>query len=76
MQKRNLDKAALQFYQNYTHAEIYLRKFAAHPQNTLLLEDTSGEMLLQIKRTLKDFSYKKILFTVFKRNLLILKMNK
>ena len=36
MQKRNLNKAALQLYQNHTYTQIRPQKFAAHPQNTLL----------------------------------------
>ena len=36
----------------------------------------SGELLLHVKRSLKDLIYKKFLFTIVKKNLLILKMNK
>ena len=36
MQKRNLNKAALQLYQNHTYTQTRPQKFAAHPQNTLL----------------------------------------
>ena len=50
------------------------RKFAAHPQNTLLRENTSEG--LHGKRNLKELNYKKFLFTVVKINLLALKMNK
>ena len=44
-----------------------------HPQNTFHQENTSGGLLLYVKRVLKDLSYKKLLFTVVKRNLLTLK---
>ena len=44
--------------------------------NTFLRENTSGGLLLHIKGLLKDLYYKKFLFTVFKRNILTLKMNK
>ena len=47
-----------------------------HPQNALLREKTSGELLLHAKRTLKGLIYKKFLFTIVKLNLLTLKMNK
>ena len=76
MQKSNLNKAALQLYQNHTHAQIRFRKFAARPQNTLLRENTSGGLLLHVKKILKDLNYKRFLFTVVKINLLTLKMNK
>ena len=36
----------------------------------------SEELLLHVKRSLKDLIYKKFLFTIVKKNLLILKMNK
>ena len=45
----------------------------AHPQNTTPQENTSGRLLLYVKRVLKDLNYKKLLFTVVKRNLLTLK---
>ena len=38
--------------------------------------EPSGGLLLHIKGLLKDLYYKKFLFTVFKRNILTLKMNK
>ena len=41
-----------------------------------LRENTSGGLALQLKRILKDLNYKKLLFTVAKRNLLTLRMNK
>ena len=69
-------KAASQLCQNHTHAQIGPRKSAAHPQNTLPWESTSGELLLHVKRSLKDLIYKKFLFTIVKRNLLTIKMNK
>ena len=49
---------------------------AGHPQNTLLPQKISGELLLHAKRTLKALIYKKFLFTIVKRNLFTLKMNK
>ena len=39
-------------------------------------EKTSGRMLLHVKRILKDLNYEKFLFTVVKRNLLAIKMDK
>ena len=52
--------------------------FKEHPLwwNFLLQEDTSGRLLLQFKGMLKDLKCKRFLFTVLKRNLLTLKMNK
>ena len=58
------------------HKQIGPRKSAAHPQNTLLCERTSEELLLHVKRSLKYLIYKKFLFIIVKRNLLTLKMNK
>ena len=52
------------------------RKLAAHLQNTLVWENTLGGLLLHVKRILKDLNYKTFLFTVLKRNLLMLKMDK
>ena len=40
------------------------------------VEHPSAGLLLHAKRVLKDLHYKKFLFTVVKRNLLTLKMNK
>ena len=45
----------------------------AHLQNTYFQENISGELLLYVKRVLKDLNYEKLLFTVVKRNLLTLK---
>ena len=70
MQKRDPNKATSQLHSNHTHAQIRPRKFAAHLQNT------SMGLLLHVKRILKDLNYKKVLFTVVKRNLLTLEMNK
>ena len=47
-----------------------------NPQNTLLQENISGGLLLHVKRILKDLNYEKFLFTVVKRNILALKMDK
>ena len=44
---------------------------AEHP----LQENTSGGLPLHVKRMLKDLNYKKVLFTVVKRNLLAIKMD-
>ena len=41
-----------------------------------LRENTSGGLLLHVKRILKDLNYEKFLFTVVKRNLLAIKMDK
>ena len=68
MRKCDLNKATSELYWNHTQA--------AHLQSTLLRENASGGLLLHVKRTLKDFSYKKFLFTTVKRKLLTLKMNK
>ena len=78
MQKRDLNKTALQLYINHTHARMRRRESAAHPQNTPLQENTSRGLFLYVKRVLKDFNYKKLLLTVVKRNFLTLKkqMNK
>ena len=70
MQKRNLNKAVSQLYQNNTHAQKGPQKSAAHPQNTLLWDGTSGELPLHVKRSLKDLIYKKFLFTIV--NIIIL----
>ena len=43
-----------------------------HLQNTYLQENTSGGLLVYVKRVLKDLNYEKLLFTVVKRNLLTL----
>ena len=75
-QKRDLKKAALPLHENQTHAQIRPRKFAAHLQDTLLRENTSGGLRLDVKRILKDLNCEKFLFTVVKRNLLTLKMDK
>ena len=57
MQKRDLNKAALQLYGNYSTSAEY---------------STSGEHLwglrLYVKGVLKDLNYKTLLFTVVKRN--------
>ena len=58
---------------NHTHAQIRPRKSASHLQNTPLRENTSGGLLLHVKRILKDLNYEKFLFTVVKRNLLAIK---
>ena len=77
MQNRDSSKAAsLQLYRNYTHTQIRPGKFAAYSQNTLLQENTSFGLLRHVKRILEDLNYKKSLFTVVKKNLLTLKMNR
>ena len=48
------------------------RTSAEHP----LWQNTSGGLLLHVKRILKDLNYEKFLFTVVKRNLLAIKMDK
>ena len=75
MQKCNLNKTALQLYQNHTHAQIHPRKFTVHSQNLLLPGNTSGGLLLHVKKMLKDLNYKKFFFAIVKINLLTLKMN-
>ena len=45
-------------------------KFTAYPQNTFLQENTSGGLVLYVRRILKDLNYKKLLLTVVKRKLL------
>ena len=45
------------------------QKIAAHPQITLSQENTSEGLLLYVKWILKDLIYKKLLFTIVKRNL-------
>ena len=52
------------------------RKSEAHLQNTPLWENTSGGLLLHVKRIFKDLNYETFLFTVVKRNLLAIKMDK
>ena len=52
------------------------RKFPAHPQNTRLQENTSGGLILHVKRILKDLIYEKFLFTLVKRNSIAIKMDK
>ena len=42
------------------------------PTEQFLWENTSEGLLLHVKRILKDLNYKKLLFTVAKRNLLTL----
>ena len=42
------------------------RKSAAHLQNTLLQENTSGGLLVYVKRILNNLNDKKFLFTVSK----------
>ena len=84
MQKRNLNNATLQLYLNYTYAcscsrnytRPCSRKSAAHSQNNPLQGSTSGGLVLYVKRVLKDLNYKTLLFTVVKRNILTLKINK
>ena len=49
------------------------RKFAAHPQNNIVQENTPEELLLYVKRVLKDYNYKRLLITFVKRNSLTLK---
>ena len=73
MQKLDHNKVALQLYSNHTHARMRPRESTAHPQNTSSQENTSGRLLLYLTRVLKDLNYKKLLFTVAKRNLLTLK---
>ena len=51
-------------------------KSAAHLQNTPLRENTSGGLLLHVKRILKNLNYEKFLFTVVKINVLAIKMDK
>ena len=41
-----------------------------------LRENTSGGLILHVKRILKDLKYEKFLFTVVKINLLAIKMDK
>ena len=60
---------------NHTHAQIRPRKFPAHPQNTLVRDSTSGGLILHVKRILKVLYYEKFLFTVVKRNSLVIKMD-
>ena len=62
----DLNKVAFRLYQNHTHAEIRPWKSAAHLLNSPLREN----------RILKDLNYKTFLFTVVKRNLLAIKMDK
>ena len=76
MQKRNLNKSRFATLLKSHPRTDRPRKSVAHPQNTLPWESTSGELLLHVKRSLKDLIYKKILFTIVKRNLLTIKMNK
>ena len=44
------------------------RESKVHPQNTSPRENTSGRQLVYVKRVLKNINYKKLLFTVAKRN--------
>ena len=67
------NKVTLQLYSNHTHARMRPRESTAHPQNTSSQENTSGRLLLYLTRVLKDLNYKKLQFTVAKRNLLTLK---
>ena len=77
MQKRNLNKSRFATsLKSHSHTQIGPRKSAAHPRNTLPWKSTSGELLVHVKRSLKDFIYKKFLFTIVRRNLLTLKINK
>ena len=50
------------------------RKTRAHLQNTPFQENTSGELILHVKRNLKVLFYEKFLFTVVKGNSLAVKM--
>ena len=45
-------------------------------RTTPLRENTSGGLLLHVKKELKDINYEKFLFTVVKRNLSAIKMDK
>ena len=69
MLERDLNKITLQLYWNHTHSRMRPRKLAAHAQNNLLQENTSGGLFLYVKRVLKDLNYKKFLFTVVKKKL-------
>ena len=60
-------KATLQLHWNDTQAWMGNQKFAAHPQNTLLRENASGEVPLYINRDLKYLHYKNFLFTVVQK---------
>ena len=73
MQKRDLNKVALQLYLNPTDAGMHPQKSAAYSEHTLLQKNTSGGLLVvYVKRILIDLNYKKLLFTVVKKSLLTL----
>ena len=72
MQEPNLNKATLQLYGDHSHAQRICSTSAEQP----LRGNTSGGLLLHVKRILKDLNYEKLLFAVVKRNLLTVKMNK
>ena len=61
---------------NFIKIKTMHRYAPENPQNTLLQENISGGLLLHVKRILKDLNYEKFLFTVVKRNILALKMDK
>ena len=80
MQKRNLNKNILQLLKSHSHMDKPPKNTPVeHPppvaplQNTLLQENTSGELLLYVKRIWKNLNYKKLLFTVVKRNVSTIK---
>ena len=60
MQKTEFKEIALWLYWNHGHAWVHPWKFAIHPQNTLLQENTSREQRLYVKRVLKDLNCKKV----------------
>ena len=72
-QKRDLKKAALPLHENQTHAQIRPRKFAAHLQDTLLRENTSGKSFV---KSCESCEIVKSFYLVVQRNLLTLKMDK
>ena len=58
------------------YISIFDLDFAACPHNTLSKTTPHGRLLLHVKRNFEDLAKEKFLFTVVKRNLLNLKMNK
>ena len=72
MQKRDLNKVALQLYLNSTNAGMHPQKSAPYSEHTLLQKNTSGGLLVYVKRILIDLNYKKLLFTVVKKSPLTL----
>ena len=58
MQKCDFKKAALQPLLKSHQRTVLPQTFQAHQQNTLLQENTSGGLLLNVKRVLKDLNYK------------------